>query len=112
VAGGPFVAVRHASPARIIGAFRTRKIANQNREQSSKIADNRNCPVALRTALRYFDVSNQEISMSNHSEVAYSIADGNDYQAHEDTYEGFIKFAKYGTAIVVAIVSLMAIFLT
>jgi hypothetical protein len=50
--------------------------------------------------------------MSNHSEVAYSIADGNDYQAHEDTYEGFIKLAKYGTTVVIVIVSLMAIFLT
>jgi hypothetical protein len=50
--------------------------------------------------------------MSDHSEVAYSIADGNDYQAHEDTYEDFIKFSKYGTIVVITIVSLMAIFLT
>ncbi|MDE2331038.1 MAG: aa3-type cytochrome c oxidase subunit IV [Bradyrhizobium sp.] len=50
--------------------------------------------------------------MSDHSEVAYSVADGNDYQAHEETYVGFINMAKYGTTAVVIILSLMAIFLT
>jgi hypothetical protein len=50
--------------------------------------------------------------MSNHSEVAYTTADGNDYVAHEATYEGFIKLVKFGTATVVIIVALMAIFLT
>ena len=28
--------------------------------------------------------------MADHSEVAYTTADGNDYLAHEQTYEGFI----------------------
>lgn len=37
---------------------------------------------------------------------------GNDYIAHEQTYEGFIKLVKYGTAAVVIILILMAIFLT
>lgn len=50
--------------------------------------------------------------MSDHSEIAYTTADGNDYLAHEQTYEGFIKLVKYGTAAVVIIVALMAIFLT
>lgn len=50
--------------------------------------------------------------MADHSEVAYTTADGNDYPAHEQTYEGFILFAKWGTAAVVAIVALMGIFLT
>ncbi len=49
--------------------------------------------------------------MAQHSEVAYSTADGNDYSAHEQTYEGFIKLVKYGTASVVLILILMAIFL-
>jgi tetrahydromethanopterin S-methyltransferase subunit B len=50
--------------------------------------------------------------MADHSEVAYTTADGNDYVAHEQTYEGFLKMAKYGTIAVIAIVALMAIFLT
>jgi hypothetical protein len=49
--------------------------------------------------------------MADHSEVAYSTADGNDYIAHEQTYEGFIKLVKYGTASVIVILVLMAIFL-
>ena len=49
--------------------------------------------------------------MADHSEVAYTTADGNDYAAHEATYEGFLKFATWGTAAVIAIVALMAIFL-
>jgi hypothetical protein len=50
--------------------------------------------------------------MADHSEVAYSTADGNDYEAHVATYEGFLKLVKYGTATVVIILALMAIFLT
>jgi hypothetical protein len=50
--------------------------------------------------------------MSDHNEVAYTSADGNDYPAHEATYEGFIVLVKYGTAAVVFIVAMMAIFLT
>jgi hypothetical protein len=49
--------------------------------------------------------------MADHSEVAYSTADGNDYQAHEATYEGFITLVKYGTSAVVVILILMAYFL-
>ena len=50
--------------------------------------------------------------MADHSEVAYTTADGNDYVAHEQTYEGFIKLVKYGTGAVAVILALMAIFLT
>jgi hypothetical protein len=50
--------------------------------------------------------------MAEHNEVAYTTADGNDYAAHEQTYEGFIKLVKYGTAVVVFILAMMAIFLT
>jgi len=35
-----------------------------------------------------------------------------DFIAHEQTYEGFIKLVKYGTATVAIILILMAIFLT
>jgi hypothetical protein len=51
-------------------------------------------------------------TMAEHNEVAYTTADGNDYEAHEQTYEGFIKLVKYGTATVAIILALMAIFLT
>lgn len=49
--------------------------------------------------------------MADHGEVAYTTADGNDYPAHEATYEGFIKLVKYGSAGVAFIVIMMAIFL-
>jgi hypothetical protein len=49
--------------------------------------------------------------MAEHREVAYTTADGNDYIAHEQTYEGFIKLVKYGTAAVIVILVLMAFFL-
>jgi hypothetical protein len=50
--------------------------------------------------------------MAGHDEVAYTQADGMDYPAHEQTYEGFLTLVKYGTLTVIAIVALMAIFLT
>jgi hypothetical protein len=53
-----------------------------------------------------------ETLMAEHNEVAYTTADGNDYAAHEQTYEGFIKLVKYGTGGVILIVALMALFLT
>jgi hypothetical protein len=49
--------------------------------------------------------------MADHGEVAYTTADGNDYMAHEQTYEGFIKLVKYGTLTVVVVLLLMAYFL-
>ncbi len=50
--------------------------------------------------------------MAEHNEVAYTTADGNDYPAHEQTYEGFITLVKYGTLTVAIILALMAYFLT
>jgi hypothetical protein len=50
--------------------------------------------------------------MADHNEVAYTTADGNDYVAHEQTYDGFIMLVKYGTAAVVIFVALMGFFLT
>jgi hypothetical protein len=50
--------------------------------------------------------------MAEHNEVAYTTADGNDYPAHEQTYEGFIVLVKYGTLAVAVILILMAFFLT
>ena len=50
--------------------------------------------------------------MADHNEVAYTTADGNDYPAHEQTYEGFITLVKYGTLTVAIILALMAYFLT
>jgi len=68
------------------------------------------CPAVCGIATLEFDF--RGTSMADHSEVAYTTADGNDYVAHEQTYEGFIKLVKYGTASVALIVILMAIFLT
>lgn len=50
--------------------------------------------------------------MADNSTVTYAIADGNDYAAHEATYVGFLKLVKFGSAAVIALVVLMAIFLT
>jgi hypothetical protein len=49
--------------------------------------------------------------MADHNEVAYTTADGNDYPAHEQTYEGFIKLVKFGSIAVAIILILMAYFL-
>ena len=50
--------------------------------------------------------------MADHAEVEYSIATGNDYPAHEQTYRTFISLTKVMMAIIVIIVVLMAYFLT
>lgn len=50
--------------------------------------------------------------MADHNEVAYTTADGNDYEAHEQTYEGFIMLVKYGSIAVVVTLALMGFFLT
>lgn len=49
--------------------------------------------------------------MADHGTVSYSTAEGNDYEAHEATYEGFLTLTKWGTISVIVIVALMAIFL-
>lgn len=50
--------------------------------------------------------------MSDHAEVQYATATGNDYAAHEQTYSNFITLVKVMMGVVVTIVVLMAIFLT
>ncbi len=50
--------------------------------------------------------------MSDHGEVEYALAAGNDYPAHEETYRNFITLVKVTMAIVVIIVIGMAYFLT
>jgi len=49
--------------------------------------------------------------MADHSEVAYTTADGNDYKEHEKTYLVFLAITKWGIIAVVAILILMAYFL-
>jgi hypothetical protein len=50
--------------------------------------------------------------MADHGEVEYATATGNDYAAHEQTYENFIKLVKVVMTIVVIILVGMAYFLT
>jgi Bacterial aa3 type cytochrome c oxidase subunit IV len=50
--------------------------------------------------------------MADHGEVEYATAEGNDYAAHEQTYENFIKLVKVVMTIVVIILVGMAYFLT
>ena len=50
--------------------------------------------------------------MAEHGEEAYTTADSNDYAAHKQTYEGFIRLVKYATAAVAFVLAMMAIFLT
>ena len=49
--------------------------------------------------------------MADHAEVEYATADGNDYAAHEQTYENFITLVKVIMTIVIIIVVGMAYFL-
>ena len=47
--------------------------------------------------------------MADHSEVAYTTADGNDYIAHEQTYLGFLALVKWGAITLAVIVAIVAI---
>jgi hypothetical protein len=49
--------------------------------------------------------------MADHGEVQYATATGNDYEAHEQAYRGFITLVKVGIVHVVVILILMAYFL-
>jgi len=49
--------------------------------------------------------------MADHGEVEYATAEGNDYAAHEQTYDNFITLVKVIMGIVVVIVIGMAYFL-
>ena len=47
-----------------------------------------------------------------HGAPEYSVAEGNDYPAHEQTYRNFISLVKWVGGFVVLIVAGMAYFLT
>jgi hypothetical protein len=49
--------------------------------------------------------------MADHGTVEYASATGNDYPAHEATYEGFLALIKWGLTTIVIILILMAYFL-
>ena len=49
--------------------------------------------------------------MADHSEVAYTTADGNDYREHERTYLTFLTLTKWAVGTVVVLLLLMAYFL-
>ena len=50
--------------------------------------------------------------MAQHGEVEYATAEGNDYAEHEKTYRLFIGLVKWHIYVIVAILILMAYFLT
>ena len=50
--------------------------------------------------------------MAAHGASEYSVAEGNDYPAHEQTYLGFISLVKWVGGFVIFIVAGMALFLT
>jgi hypothetical protein len=50
--------------------------------------------------------------MAAHGTTEYSVAEGNDYPAHEQTYLGFLALVKWGLITVIVIVLGMAYFLT
>jgi hypothetical protein len=49
--------------------------------------------------------------MADHTEVEYATATGNDYPAHEQTYQAFITLTKVMIVAIATIVILMAYFL-
>ena len=49
--------------------------------------------------------------MAAHDTPEYSVAEGNDYAAHEQTYLNFIALVKWGMGVVILIVIGMAYFL-
>jgi hypothetical protein len=68
----------------------------------------------VRRKVRYPDraLDRKDRVMAAHDTPEYSTATGNDYPAHEQTYLAFLKLVKWGVAVVVAILVLMAYFLT
>jgi Bacterial aa3 type cytochrome c oxidase subunit IV len=50
--------------------------------------------------------------MSDHGEVEYATADGNDYAAHEKTYRTFITVTKVMIVFLATLLVLMAYFLS
>jgi hypothetical protein len=68
-----------------------------------------------RPALRFPHGTGTELEkdrvMAAHGTPEYSVADGNDYAAHEQTYLNFLALVKWGIIVVVLIVAGMAYFL-
>jgi hypothetical protein len=52
-----------------------------------------------------------EHAMADHGEVEYATATGNDYPAHEQTYNNFITLVKVALAHIVIILIVIAYFL-
>jgi len=50
--------------------------------------------------------------MADHGAPKYSMAAGNDYEQHEETYEDFLALTKWVVITVVVILVLMFVFLT
>jgi hypothetical protein len=50
--------------------------------------------------------------MADHAEVEYATATGNDYAEHEATYKFFLSLTKWGLGFIIALLVLMAYFLT
>ena len=50
--------------------------------------------------------------MAAHGAPEYSVAEGNDYAAHEQTYLNFLTLAKWVASFVILVVIGMAYFLT
>jgi len=50
--------------------------------------------------------------MAAHDTAEYAVAEGNDYEAHEQTYRTFLSLVKWILAAIVIILIGMAIFLT
>jgi hypothetical protein len=49
---------------------------------------------------------------TDHPEIEYGVADGNDYPAHEHMYAAFISMVKVGVIVIAVILLGMAYFLT
>ena len=49
--------------------------------------------------------------MAAHDTPEYSVAEGNDYPAHEQTYQNFITLVKWAMGVIVVILIGMAYFL-
>jgi hypothetical protein len=68
--------------------------------------------VAGRAAARCSHEDRKDRVMAAHGAPEYSVAEGNDYAAHEQTYLNFISLVKWGLGTVIVILIGMAYFLT
>jgi hypothetical protein len=49
--------------------------------------------------------------MAAHGNLEYAVADGNDYAAHEQTYQGFVSLVKWAMGVAIVVLLAMAYFL-